>query len=292
MQPYIEKEATFYNMSVQLATIRWDSVQERPFPNPGHYFLCQRLSDNHSPLRIGNLNVPEAFARVRSVGMLPPDCAIQLFPLKDPFRVLNCAFDKEFFEDTTKITAEQWDDHTEALVSIKNRRLEILMQEIYAELVQPDFGRDLMIEAASTMILVELGRYIRQLARKSSKYGSSSLALAPWQLRRIQKRIQSSLELGYPNLSELAELCNVSQSHLMRGYKVSTGWQIHKYIAHERLNTAKSMLVQDQLSCKEVADRLGFCSSAYFATVFRRMTGRTPREFQRQTRETEVSNSL
>lgn len=290
MKPTIEKEATFSNMSVQLATVKWESVEERRYPHSEHYLLCQRLSDNHLPLRIGNLAAPEAFSRVRSVGMLPPYCSVQLFPIEQPFRVLNCTFDKGFFESVTRITSEQWDEHTGSLVSIKNQRLEILMQEIYAELVQPDFGQDLLIEAVSTMLLVELARYVRQLDRKSSKYGSSSLALAPWQLRRIQARIHASLEMGYPTLNELADLCSISQSHLMRSYKVSTGWQIHKYIAEERLNAAKTMLAQNEVGCKEVAERLGFCSSAYFSTAFRRMTGKTPREFQKLARTMDLSS--
>jgi AraC family transcriptional regulator len=289
MKPEIEREVTLPRVTVQLATVNWGLVEQYSVPHSG-YILCQRLSDNHSPLRIGNIAAREAFPRVRSVGFLPPGCSVRLFPVGKPLRVLNCVFDKDFFERTTGITQRQWEEHTGSLVSIKNKRLEILMQEIYAELVQPGFGHDLLVEAASTMMLVELARYARQLDRKKSKYGAS-LALSPWQLRRIQERIQSSLELGYPNLSELADICGISQSHLMRSFKASTGWQIHKYIAEERLKVAKMMLAQEHFSCKEVSLRLGFKSPAYFSTAFLRMTGKTPKEYQRQARTRDVSIS-
>lgn len=278
MEYCIEKEVTLANVLVQLVTVKWGGIEETP---PYHgYSLSQRLSDNHSPLRIGNLSTPEVLPRVRSVGFLPPDRSVRLFPVEKPLRVLYCMFEKDYFENATGSTQQQWNDQLGLLVSVKNKRLEILMQEIYGELVQPDYGYERVIEAASTMILMELARYIRHLGRKNAKHGDS-LALAPWQLRRIQERIQASLELGYPNLAELAELCGISQGHLMRSFKASTGWQIHKYIADERLETAKAMLAQEKFSCEEVSVRLGYKSPAYFSTAFRHMTGKTPTEFRR-----------
>ncbi len=283
MEHKVEIEIALSNVLVQLATVSWKGIEEAP-PSFG-YTLSQRLSDHHSPLRIGNLSAPEVLPRVHSVGFLPPGRSVRLFPVENPLRVLYCMFDKDFFERTTGIAQQQWDEQLGSLVAIKNRRLEILMQEIYAELIQPDFGYALVIEAASTMILMELARYSRLLDRKKSKHGDSS-TLAPWQLRRIQERIHASLELGYPSLADLADLCGISQGHLARTFKASTGWQIHKYIAEERLRAAKTMLADAQLSCEEVSMRLGFKSPAYFSTAFRRMTGKTPSEYRGEIRST------
>lgn len=279
VQQHLEKELILPDVTVQLATISWEGMGERP-PYPG-YSLFQRLSDNHSPLRIGNLSAPEVLPRMRSVGFLPPGVSIRLFPIEKPLRVLYCFYDAGYVERTTEIAREQWEEHTGSLVALRNKRLEILMQEIYAELEQPGFAHSLLIEAVTTLMLVELARHARQLDRKRSRHGDS-MALAAWQLRRIQERIQASAEAGYPALGELADLCGLSQGHLARAFKASTGWQIHKYITEERLNTAKAMLAQGQFNCEEVSARLGFKSPGYFSTAFRRMTGKTPTEFRRQ----------
>jgi AraC family transcriptional regulator len=279
MHQNLEKEVILPQVTVQLATIEWEGMGERP-PYPG-YSLFQRLSDHHSPLRIGNLSAPEVLPRRRSVGFLPPGRSIRLFPIEKPLRVLYCFYDAGFVERTTEIAREQWERHTDSLVALRSKRLEILMQEIYAELDQPGFAHGLLIEAVTTLMLIELARHARQLDRRRSRPGDS-LALAPWQLRRVQERIRASPEMGYPALSELADLCGVSQGHLARSFKASTGWQIHKYIAEERLNTAKTMLAQVHLSCEEVSVRMGFKSPGYFSTAFRRMTGKTPTEFRRQ----------
>lgn len=280
MRHYLENEVILSNVTVQLATISWEGIGESPlYPS---YALFQRLSENHSPLRIGNVSAAETLPRVRSVGFLPAGRSIRLFPIEKPLRVLYCFYDASFVESTTEIGREQWEKHAGSLVALRNQRLEIMMQEIYAELEQPGFAHRLLIESVAIMMLVELARHVRQLEKKRSKQGDS-LPLAPWQLQRIEERIRKSQEMGYPNLRELADLCRVSQGHLARSFKTVTGWQIHKYIAEERMEAAKKMLAQTEFSCEEVALRLGFKNPGYFSTAFRRRTGRTPTEFRRQT---------
>jgi AraC-like DNA-binding protein len=280
MKPIIEKQITLPKVSIQLATVFLGAVEQYSDDLKG-YSICQRLSENHAPLRIGNVPAREAFQHVRSIGFLPPGCPIRLYPVDAPFRVLNCNFESRHFEAITKIRQSLWDEHAPALVSIRNRRLEVLMQEIYAELVQPGFAHGLLIEATSNLILVEMARFGHQLGQARVRNGAGQ-GLAPWQMRRIEERIQASLEIGYPSLNELSRICGLSQSHLMRSFKISTGWQIHKYIAEERLRAAKSMLSHGQFNSKEISARLGFRSPAYFATAFRRMTGKTPTEFRRE----------
>ncbi|MCX7863554.1 MAG: AraC family transcriptional regulator [Novosphingobium sp.] len=277
----IEKEIALPGVHVHLATIEWESVQEVSGAHCG-YNICQRLSEDHAPLRIENIAVAQAFPRVRSVAFLPPGRTVRLYPVNRPFRVLNCTFEKDHFEQVTKIDEKLWEEHTRELVEIKDRRLEILMQELYAELMQPGFAGELLIEAASKMILVAMARYGRQL-EQTRKPGCGH-GLAPWQLRRIHERLAASLDLGYPRIEELSEICNISQSHLMRSFKASTGWPIHKYIAEERLQMAKKLLARSQLNSKEIASRLGFRSPAYFATAFRRMTGKSPSDYRREIR--------
>lgn len=220
---------------------------------------------------------------MRSVGFLPPGQPVSIFPSVSTFRALNCSFPRDHFETTAELPEELWEEHAASLVTIRNRRLEVLMQEIQAELVQPSFGRELLVEAAGTMILVELARYGRELERSSPR-GGGARGLAPWQLRRIQERLSASTQSHYPDLGELAALCGISKSHLMRSFKASTGWQIHKFIAEERLKAAKSMLKHDHHTFKEIAGMLGFGSAAYFATAFRRMTGMTPSDYRKKAR--------
>ena len=283
MQQVIEKEVSLPNVSILLARIQWGSVTEFR-PTVEGYYICQRLSDNHSPLRFDNLAVGEAFPSVRSLGLLPPSFSVRALPPESPFRAINCVFDKDFFENTTEIDP-RWNEDPTAFMDIRNKRLATMMQQIYTELENPAFGTELVIEAASTMILVEMARHVRDrqgILRIDD--GPVRGGLSPWQLRRIRDRIEASLELGYPGVGELSTLCGVSQFHLMRAFKVSTGMPVYKYITEERLKAARQLLLGETFSICEISERLGFSSPAYFSTAFRRHTGVTPSEFRRRVR--------
>lgn len=274
----LEKHVVLPHVTVQLATITWQGIGASPL-HSGHA-LFQRLSDDHSPVRIGNLTAPDVLPRAHSVGFLPAGMSIRMFPIEKPLRVLYCFYDTDFVEKTTGIAAEQWERHADSLAALRNRRLEILMQDVHAELNEPGLAHHSLIEAVMTTMLVELARHVSQM----EKYGvrQECQALASWQLRRIEERIEASLEQGYPALAELAGLCGISQGHLARAFKASTGWQIHKYIAEKRIKAAKQMLVEGRLSCEEVSACLGFSSASYFSTAFRRITGQTPSELRRK----------
>lgn len=264
---------------IEIATVQWHGVTETPVYSC--YKLSQRLSDDHPPLRVGKLSTPQTFPRPRSVVFFPPGYSVRLFPIEKPLRLLHCEFDKSFFEDVTQRRLESWQEHLASLLAMRNQRMEFLMQKLCYELEQPGFGQKLVVEAVCKLILVELARHAQKLDQTASKTLVSS-ALAPWQLARIQERVTASLEMGYPNLEELANLCGISQGHLSRSFKQATGRHIHKFITEERIQTAMRLLGEDRLSCKDVALRLGFKSSAYFSTAFQRVTGKTPSQFKQQ----------
>lgn len=279
MEHQIEQSIVLPHVTVQIATVNWQGIEETP-PFSG-YSLSQRLSGDHSPLRIGNLPAPSVLPRVHSVGLLPPGKPIRLLPVDKPLRVLLCLFEETYFEEITQVPRALWEAHTESLVAMRNKRLEIMMQEICAELEQPGFASERLIESVTTIIMIELARLIKSWQRRGAGK-ATALPLAPWQLNRIQDRVAAATELGYPSIGELAELCGISQGHLGRSFKAATGWQLHKYVADERIRAAQRLLGDSQLSCEAVAEKLGFKSPAYFSTAFKKVTGKTPRDFRRQ----------
>ena len=277
----IARQLSLPHVSVRLATVRWSGSEE--IPAYTGYSLSQRLSEDHSPLRIGNLQVSPVLPRVHSVGLLPPGQAVRLLPVEAPLEVLYCVFDPAYFEAQTGIGEAQWSSQLADLVSLKNRRLEVLMQELHAEMQQPGQCHEQLVSAVTTLLVVELARSGSALLRPQPTT-ANKLTLAPWQLHQIERRIRDAPARGYPGVGELAALCGVSEGHLARGFKGATGWQLQKYIARERLKMAKTLLEEETLSCEAIASRLGFGSASYFSSHFRRMTGLSPTEFRRRAR--------
>lgn len=275
----LEKEVVLPHVTVNLSTINWSTPSRSPTRST--HALFQRLSRDHSPLRLGSMSAFDLLPRMHAVGFLPAGTTVPLDPIGKPLRVLTCFFDPAYVERCTGMGTARLDAFTAALAVLRNKRLEILMQDLHAEIVQPGPSSEFLIGAIADIMLVEVARFVIRLERKGRTQGIA-LALAPWQLLRIEERITAAPQKGYPGLGELAELCGVSEGHLARAFKASTGWQLHKYVAEQRLKAAAEMLGQEVFSCEEVARRLGYSSAGYFSTVFRGKTGKTPSEFRRQ----------
>ena len=284
MRHALEREVVLPHLRVELATITWTGSNTSPVHEA--HALFQRLSRDHAPLRLGNLSAFDLLPRVHSVGFLPAGSSVPMEPIGKPLRVLTCFYDPGFVEAHTGLSRERLVHSVAALALLRNKRLEILMQELHAELDQPGPAHEFLIQSLANVMLAEVARVVAHSERKAGKTGRAGkagivLALAPWQLLRIEDRIKAAPGLGYPSLGELAEMCGVSEGHLARAFKVSTGWQIHKYITQQRIALASEMLAAGEFDCAEISGRLGFSSPGYFSNVFRRVTGKSPSQYRR-----------
>jgi AraC-like DNA-binding protein len=80
-------------------------------------------------------------------------------------------------------------------------------------------------------------------------------------------------------LDELAQRLEVSKAHLSRVFAQQTGISPGKYITRVRIEYAKLLLQDEDVSITYVAEASGFANANYFAKVFRRETGMSPSEY-------------
>ena len=85
-------------------------------------------------------------------------------------------------------------------------------------------------------------------------------------------------------LETIAAHGNLSLSHFKYRFKRETGIPPAEYILRQKIEAAKEMLLKNH-RVTEVAYGLAFCSSSYFATVFKSYTGITPTQFVRSSKD-------
>ena len=68
---------------------------------------------------------------------------------------------------------------------------------------------------------------------------------------------------------------------LSRLFSEVTGTTLEKYLIAQKIEYAKELLIYDELSLAEIADRLGYSSGAYLSAQFKSVTGMTPSHFRR-----------
>lgn len=82
------------------------------------------------------------------------------------------------------------------------------------------------------------------------------------------------------SLSWLARHCNVSESHLSTTFKKETGMTVTEYINKTRVRQSLILLNTTALSIGEIASRCGFDDANYFSRIFRKIEGKSPKEYR------------
>jgi AraC-like DNA-binding protein len=104
------------------------------------------------------------------------------------------------------------------------------------------------------------------------------------EIRAVQQVIAENLDQALP-IARLARVAHMSASRLKARFKAEVGVPPADYTMRQRIDRGKQFLRQGDLSVTEIALRLGFSSTQYFATAFKRYTGQTPsgyRQFEWQ----------
>jgi AraC-like DNA-binding protein/mannose-6-phosphate isomerase-like protein (cupin superfamily) len=86
-------------------------------------------------------------------------------------------------------------------------------------------------------------------------------------------------------VADLASRAGLSASRLKARFKAETGIPPADYMTRMKVEAAKDRLLQENQSVTEIAMELGFATSQYFATVFKRYTGKTPSKFRLETKQ-------
>ncbi|SDJ83331.1 Signal transduction histidine kinase [Catalinimonas alkaloidigena] len=101
-------------------------------------------------------------------------------------------------------------------------------------------------------------------------------------LADLTRLIQERLAEPELNVNALAREVGLSRVQLYRKVKALLGVGISDYIKTQRLQRAKTLLQQQELTVAEVAYAVGFSSPAYFSTVFKSQFDQSPSEFIKQ----------
>ena len=93
----------------------------------------------------------------------------------------------------------------------------------------------------------------------------------------ISKNVSADL-----SLQTLALKYNVSPNYFSKQFKSLTGIGLNEYINIARVTAAEKILIKTNKPITEVALECGFNDSNYFAAVFKKLKGVTPKKYSIQ----------
>ena len=97
--------------------------------------------------------------------------------------------------------------------------------------------------------------------------------------------IESNLSNEDLSVDTIYKGLGISKIQLYRKTKALLGYNVNDYILSVRLQKAKYLLINEDLSISEIAYKVGFSSQAYFSTVFKSKFSITPSEFKESSKK-------
>jgi AraC family transcriptional regulator len=169
-------------------------------------------------------------------------------------------------------------------------RIEILPHFAQADPLIYQLGRSLKIALESDPISSRI--YAESLSNTLAAhlvYHYSTIARTPEIIRcASHPQTQQAIDYIHAHLTQdlslvaIATSIGVSQFHLARMFKQTMGISLWQYVMQQRIDLAKRVLAQLNLSIVEVSSYLGFSSQAQFTNFFRKHTGINPTQYRKK----------
>lgn len=99
-------------------------------------------------------------------------------------------------------------------------------------------------------------------------------------IKYFRKNIRNRL-----SLEKICKKFNCSRSFLCHTFKQETGESIMAYFNKMKIEEAKNMLINSNVSATKISDELGFSDVKYFGFLFKKLTGFTPLAYRKNYKE-------
>ena len=105
-------------------------------------------------------------------------------------------------------------------------------------------------------------------------------------LLRAKDRMDAASHEEWP-VDRLARVSRVSEAHFARSFKDAFGLPPHRYLLTRRIERAKSLLRDTEVSITDIAFQTGWKSLGTFGRTFRDVTGESPGDLREREKATQ-----
>lgn len=186
-------------------------------------------------------------------------------------RLLICFNDDFAGNEYKKIINDMGNKKYIVLPPLKSIETEKLIQKLYDEYTAK---KPYYIQMCKCM----LGELLVTLCRLDETNNIKTLSTNDITMQSAAKYIAENFAQDF-SLKNLADKFAMSPSYFSKTFKSATGFGVSEYINAVRLENAEKLLCSRKKSITDVALKCGFNDSNYFATLFKKRYGVSPRNY-------------
>ncbi len=139
-------------------------------------------------------------------------------------------------------------------------------------------GDRLYVDQLTTTLVIHL---IKKYCVKKNQVVKYTDGLPKYKLRQVIEHIHSHLNSEI-KLAELAGVAGISQYYFCQLFKNSLGITPYQYVLQQRVEQAKRLLRSGKMAICDIALICGFANQSHLTKHFRKITGMTPKDYQKQ----------
>jgi AraC family transcriptional regulator len=159
---------------------------------------------------------------------------------------------------------------------VRHAQIEQISLLLLHELKNSSSFGALYVDSLTTALMVQL---LRNFSGSESRIIPCDEGLSDRQMLQVTDYVNENLAQEI-KISELAKLTRMSHFHFSRLFKQAMGITPHQYVIEQRVEKAKQLLKQSQLSVLEIAMLCGFSSHSHLGKCFRQHTGMSPKQYR------------
>lgn len=182
------------------------------------------------------------------------------------------AFDNEFADEDIKSYIDELTENKYIHFNIEHLyKIQDIIQKIENESKKQEKGFSDMQKLYLKQMLILISRY--RIKQNNIKFSGPYLLI-----QSVAKYISENCSSDL-SLSKIAKKYSISPNYLSKQFKKITGVGLSEYINISRITAAEKLLVSTNLPITRIATECGFNDSNYFAAVFKKIKGITPKKY-------------
>ncbi|MBA2535087.1 MAG: helix-turn-helix transcriptional regulator, partial [Rubrobacter sp.] len=247
-------------------------IESPPLKGPGvgmHLSAPRRLVQQRNERTHEGLEVPSAVDVV-------PVGTLAYYRSDAASEDIGMLLDNSFFR---RVAAEAGTDPDRIEIvpslSVPDQQIERIGLSFLSEIETGGLGGELFTESLANMLALHLLRSHSSLGRRSRRRIGREGDISKRHLSKTTDYINDILPRKL-TLAEIAGAARMSPHHFARSFKAETGLSPHQYVIQRRVERARALLADTDLTLAEVARAVGFANHSHLSSHIRRVLGVSP----------------
>ncbi|MBR5504979.1 MAG: AraC family transcriptional regulator [Clostridia bacterium] len=164
-------------------------------------------------------------------------------------------------------------------IDITDNAVEKKVDDVFNEFSKAIYGNKIQDKLREKTCLIELFDTYITLANQTKEQISLTKQNARL-MKNVTKYIEDNIEKNL-SIKDLSDFCHLHPNYFIRTFKEKTGLTPAKYMRTFKLETAKRLLEETDLSVIEIMNRVGFDDAAHFSKLFKSYFGASPKNWRK-----------